>query len=95
MNLRSNLEVQGVVQNWVAQMMSQYSISAEVMDSALNKVILQLKDQIMSDLLVEIAQQEEANSTPTQMQEAPQEMEVDNGGYGTGEFAADTDRESD
>lgn len=51
MELQTRLEVQGAVQQWAASFMAQYGIPAAMMEDALNKVIITLKEQIMIDLL--------------------------------------------
>lgn len=65
--LQTRLEVQVAAQNWAATMMQQYGISAAVIEDALTKVLLSLKDIVTQELVQEIAAkeapiQEEGNS---------------------------------
>lgn len=50
-DLQTRLEVQGAVQQWAASFMAQYGIPAAMMEDALNKVLITLKEQIVIDLL--------------------------------------------
>ena len=70
MNLQTRLEVQGAIQQWVASFMEEYQIPAYMMEDALNKVLLNLKDQVVTDLLTAAAQVQLA-----QQSESPQEQE--------------------
>ena len=58
MSLETRLQVHLATQQLIANFMAQYNISADVMEDALNRVIITLKDQIMLDLLSAAAQQE-------------------------------------
>ena len=67
MELQARLEVQAATQQWVAAFMNEYGVPADVMQEALTKVLLQLKDQIITDLLVAAAQaQSEQEQAPHQ-----------------------------
>lgn len=55
-DLQTRLEVQGATLQWVASFMQRYNIPAHMMEDALNKVLLQLKDQVVADLLSAAAQ---------------------------------------
>lgn len=68
-NLQMRLEVQGAIQQWVASFMQEYHIPAWMMEDALNKVLLVLKDQTVTDLLTAAAQDQLAQ----QESEPPQE----------------------
>ena len=71
-NLQRRLEVQGAIQQWVASFMREYNIPAWMMEDGLNKVLLVLKDQTVTDLLTAAAQDQLAQ----QMEgESPQEQE--------------------
>ena len=64
-SLQTRLEVQAAVQQWAANFMIQYNIPAAMMEDALNKVLLTLKEQILIDFLSEAtaAPEEEQNDT--------------------------------
>lgn len=70
-NLQRRLEVQGAIQQWVASFMREYNIPAWMMEDGLNKVLLVLKDQTVTDLLTAAAQDQLAQ----QESESPQEQE--------------------
>lgn len=59
MNLQTQLEVQGAIQQWIASFMSQYNIPAFVIEQALTKVICNLKDQVVIELLSAAQAQQE------------------------------------
>lgn len=71
-DLQTRLEVQGAVQQWTASFMAQYGIPADMMEDALNKVLVTLKEQIMIDLL-------SAASVPREEVENGENVESDNG----------------
>ena len=71
--LKNHLEIKTATQSWVATMMQQYGVSASEMEEALTGALLIVKDLIIQDLLVELAQKEEA---PVQ----ENEEEEENGG---------------
>ena len=52
MELQKRIEVQGAVQQWVDSFMLQYNISASMMEDALNKVLNNLKDKVVIELLM-------------------------------------------
>lgn len=52
-DLRTRLELQVSAQQWVDSVMSQYNISAAEMEDALIKVVLNLKQKILQDYLIE------------------------------------------
>lgn len=70
-NLQRRLEVQGAIQQWVASFMREYNIPAWMMEDGLNKVLLVLKDQTVTDLLTAAAQDQLAK----QESESPREQE--------------------
>ena len=86
MNLQERFEVQEAVQQWTASFMQQYNISAAVMEDALTKVILRLKDQVVIDLLVAAAQAQSAQKQSVVQEQAPQNGE---------KYDGDTINESD
>ena len=56
MNLQKRLEVQGATQQWVDSFMQANNIPADMMEDALTKVLMKLKDQVVTDLLMAAAQ---------------------------------------
>jgi hypothetical protein len=52
-NLQTRLELQGAVQQWTASFMQNNGISAAMMEDALNKVLLKLKDRVLEEFLIE------------------------------------------
>ena len=79
MNIQKQLEVQGATQQWVASFMNTHNIDAATMLNTLNGICLQLKDQVMTDLLYYIQEEKLKNSTPTMASEQPQEQEIEDG----------------
>lgn len=71
-NLQRRLEVQGAIQQWVASFMREYNIPAWMMEDGLNKVLLVLKDQTVTDLLTAAAQDQLAQQKESK---SPQEQE--------------------
>ena len=59
MELQTQLEVQSAVQQWIVSFMNNNNIDASIMLAALNNINLQLKDQIMMNLLIELQNQEQ------------------------------------
>lgn len=59
------IRVQGTIQQYINELMSANNISAAMMEDALNKVLSQLKDQVLFELL---------NSN---QQEQPQQVETE------------------
>lgn len=51
--LQTRLELRVSAQQWVDSIMSQFNISAAEMEDALNKVLLNLNQQILKDYLTE------------------------------------------
>lgn len=70
-SLQMRLEVQGAIQQWIASFMQEYNIPAWMMEDGLNKVLVVLKDQTVTDLLTAAAQDQLAQ----QESESPQEQE--------------------
>lgn len=52
------VRVQGTIQQYINELMSANNISAAMMEDALNKVLSQLKDQVLFELLNSNQQQE-------------------------------------
>lgn len=57
-DLQLRLEVQGAAQNWVASIMQQYGVSATMMEDALSKVLLNLKDVAAQETIQSILAEE-------------------------------------
>jgi hypothetical protein len=53
MNLQLRFELQGSLQQWVDSTMKQYNISAAMMEDAISKILLSLKDKVWQDYLLE------------------------------------------
>ena len=53
MNLQTRLELQGSLQQWIDSTMAQFNISAAQMEDAMSKVMLNLKDKVLQDYLLE------------------------------------------
>jgi len=51
--LQLRFELQGSLQQWVNSTMQQYNISAAMMEDAMSKVMLSLKDKVWQDYLLE------------------------------------------
>lgn len=51
--LQLRFELQGSLQQWVNSTMQQYNISAAMMEDAMSKVLLSLKDRVWQDYLLE------------------------------------------
>lgn len=51
--LQLRFELQGSLQQWVNSTMQQYNISAAMMEDAMSKVMLSLKDKVWQDYLIE------------------------------------------
>lgn len=76
MNLQTRLELQGSLQNWVNSTMAQFNISAAQMEDAMSKVMLNLKDRVLQDYLLEQQQAyEQAMASSSNLEE--QEEDVD------------------
>lgn len=67
--LQTRLEVKLLTQQWVANMMQQYGVSADVMEDALNGALLIIKDLSMQELLQEL----QTEQTPVQENEEEDE----------------------
>lgn len=51
--LQLRFELQGSLQQWVNSTMQRYNISAAMMEDAMSKVMLSLKDKVWQDYLIE------------------------------------------
>ena len=59
-NLQLRFELQGSLQQWVDSTMKQYNISAAMLEDAISKIMLSLKDKVWQDYLLEQQQAYEA-----------------------------------
>lgn len=78
-NLQLKMEVQGAAQNWVASIMQQYGVSAVIMEDALTKVLLNLKDLVTQETIREILTAQTSNEIETEEKEEKEE-EIDKDG---------------
>lgn len=53
MNLQMRLQLQGSLQQWIDSTMKQYNISSADMEDAVSKILLNLKNQVLQDYLIE------------------------------------------
>lgn len=58
-DLQLRLEVEAAAQQWVAAIMQQNNISASIMEEALTRVLLQLKDLMLQEVLQSFPIEEE------------------------------------
>lgn len=77
MNLQTRLELQGSLQNWIDSTMNQFNISAAQMEDAMSKVMLNLKDRVLQDYLLEQQQAYQEAMASSSIQENEQEEDVD------------------
>lgn len=61
--LQTRLEVQGAVQQWINSFMNDYNISPAMMDDALSKALLQIKELVLQEFLTAA---QSASSTNTE-----------------------------
>ena len=66
------MRIQGAVQEFVENFMKQNNLSAAVMEDAMNKSMVWLKDQVLKETVLSMTQ--------TKPQEPESEKEEDNGG---------------
>ena len=53
MNYQLRLELQVSLGQWIKDVMSNYNISATMMEDALNKALLDIKDKVHEELLIQ------------------------------------------
>lgn len=53
-DLQLSMQITNAAQVWVATVMQQYGVSAAVMENALSKALLILKDMVAQDLIDEL-----------------------------------------
>lgn len=66
------MRIQGAVQEFVENFMKQNNLSAAVMEDAMNKSMVWLKDQVLKETVLSMTQ--------AKLQEPESEKEEDNGG---------------
>lgn len=71
-SIQLRLELQASLQQWIDSTMQQYDISSAMMEDAVTKVLVQLKDKVFQEYLVEQAkryQQAAASSADLEQEE--------------------------
>lgn len=76
-SLQLRLELQISLQQWIDSTMKQFNISSAMMEDAMTKVLIQLKDKVFQDYLMEqqkayqeaLKQQQEASSATLRQEE--------------------------
>lgn len=53
MNYQLRLELQVSLSQWIKDVMANYNISATMMEDALNKALLDIKDKVHEELLIQ------------------------------------------
>ena len=76
MNLQTRLELQGSLQSWVNSTMAQFNITAAQMEDAMSKVLINLKDQVLQDYLLEQQQAYQEAMASSSLQEEDKEEDV-------------------
>ena len=79
--IQTRLELQGMIQQWVNSVMNQYNISPSMMDDALSKALLSIRELALQEFIV--AAQQATVSTQEQVEE-----ESDGGQY-SGDYDSD------
>lgn len=84
MDLQTRLELQGAIQQWVASFMEQNNVSPSMMEDALTKTLLHVKELAIQEFLMDIQMREmqQAQSVPETEDVKEEELygEKDNGG---------------
>ena len=75
-NLQLRFELQYSLQQWIDSTMSQYNISAAMMEDAMSKILLSLKDKALQDYFLE---QQKAYEMAAASSAHNKEEEDDNG----------------
>ena len=71
--LQTRLELQGAVQQWIDSFMAQHNISPAMMDDALSKALLNIKELVIQEYL--IAAQMASSNQQEDVKEVPDEQE--------------------
>ena len=74
--LQTRLELQGAVQQWVDSFMAQHNISPAMMDDALSKALLNIKELVIQEYL--IAAQMASSNQQEDVEEVPDEQDNTN-----------------
>jgi len=71
-SIQLRLELQASLQQWIDSTMQQYNISSAMMEDAVTKILVQLKDKVFQEYLIEQAkmyQQAAASSADLEQEE--------------------------
>lgn len=71
-SIQLRLELQASLQQWIDSTMQQYNISSAMMEDAVTKVLVQLKDKVFQEYLIEqvkMYQQAAASSAELEQEE--------------------------
>ena len=71
--LQTRLELQAAVQQWIDSFMAQHNISPAMMDDALSKALLNIKELVVQEYL--IAAQMASSNQQEDVEEVPDEQE--------------------
>lgn len=71
--LQTRLELQGAVQQWIDSFMQEYNVSPAMMDDALSKALLNIKELVIQEYL--IAAQMASSNQQEDVEEVPDEQE--------------------
>lgn len=69
MNMRMRLELQGAVQQWVDSFMEQYNVPAYMMEDALSKELLVIKDKAITEFMIDIQEKQLATTDVENVEE--------------------------
>lgn len=61
-NLEKRMQVQAAVNEWINNFMRDNNLSASIMEDALSKTLLSIKDQAMREFLIYVQAQAQADS---------------------------------
>ena len=74
-NLEKRMQVQAAVNEWVNNFMRDNNLSASIMEDALSKILLSIKDQAMREFLIYVQAQAQVDHVSDIVEE------VEDGGY--------------
>jgi len=74
--LQTRLELQGAVQQWIDSFMQEYNVSPAMMDDALSKALLNIKELVIQEYL--IAAQMASSNQQEDVEEVPDEQDNTN-----------------
>ena len=78
-SLQLRLELQASLQQWIDSTMQQYNISPAMMEDAITKALVQLKDKVFQDYLTEQAKAYQEAITTASSANLEQEEDVNGG----------------